>query len=689
LRLLFGAHSDSKKEEVYMRKVCAFLSASLCLSLVTAAKAQAPAADMFKDVPSDHWAYQAVENLRKAGIVIGYPDGYFRGKRTLTRYEFAVALDRALAELDKRIKGLPTTPRDITPQKGDKGDKGDKGEPGPPGPPGVTPEELANLRRLATEFRDELAALGNNMRAVMARLDQLAKEIADLRARIDRMPVIGGNVFAGFRGDIANGNYVDHDGYVNPLGSDQAVVHAYRLTVDANIPGGGTVSAGITADNYKNFRNGNIAQVGPRPQGLNLGPVTGHNSGSLTSAVAGDTYLDTLEIKAPFSGIGRNSALTVGRIPQRLGRLVLWRPDTDTYFNVPWLEDGNYRIDGARLTTNFGSVGVEAFGGQFKSVQGTNMGPWNSPLAGTAIDPGGTRIFEFNAKPIGQPTLGQMTVTEAVGVSAGIGLRQLLQGGHLRVSAMETEGTGGGGFTGVEVLGADADLRLSDRITLTGDWGKTITHTGRTRTVWPHFNNAFNAALGFGFGNINISAGYRYIDPHFYAPGYWGRIGNWLNPTNVQGPTGRLAWDMGALTINLGGDWYQAARDRGSRGGMGADDQIVRALAGIRWNLSRVLNVSADWEGVYWTIEGAHSVTPAGGAPSLTTPATVGGSKFIVHPTEHYVTLGAGYNLTTSTLLKLMYQIGAYDGHNLLLGAPGIGPRYSFNVVAGQVAVKF
>jgi hypothetical protein len=497
------------------------------------------------------------------------------------------------------------------------------------------------------------------------------------------MPKIGGNAFLGFRGDIFNGNYVDKNGLVNPLGSEQqAVVHALRLTVDANVAGGAQVHAGLTSGNFKNYQGGNIAQIGPRPQGLNFAPVAGHSSNSRSSVVPGDTYLDTLEVRTPFSGIGRNSNLTIGRLAHRLGRLVLWRPDTDTYFQVPWLDDGNYRIDGARLRTNFGSVGVEAFAGQFDSVQGTNGGPWNSPLAGTAIDPGGTRIFEFNAKPIGQPTLGQMTVNEVVGVSADLNVR-LLEGGHVRLSALETEGMGGSGFTGVHVFGADLDLRLSDRFTLTGDWGKTITHTGRTRTVFPHFNNAFNAALGFGIGALDISAGYRYVDPHFYSPGYWGRIGNWLNPTNIQGPTARIAWDMGNLDLTFGGDFFNAARNRSAVGGMGEDDRIIRALAGVRWNLSRSFQVTADWEGVYWHLEGAHSVTP-GGAPSLTTPASLN-----VNPTEHYITLGTGYNLTSNTMLRLLYQIGAFDGHGLLLGAPGVGPRYSFNVVTGQVAVRF
>jgi hypothetical protein len=59
-----------------------------------AAAQQGP--DQFKDLDERHWAYQSVENLRAKNIMIGTPDGYFRGKKTLTRYEFAVALDRLL-----------------------------------------------------------------------------------------------------------------------------------------------------------------------------------------------------------------------------------------------------------------------------------------------------------------------------------------------------------------------------------------------------------------------------------------------------------------------------------------------------------------------------------------------------------------------------------------------------------------
>ena len=65
---------------------------------------------VFPDVPENHWAYVMVQDLAYKGIVVGYPDGNFSGDRTLTRYEFAVALDRAISagymnpELGRAIK---------------------------------------------------------------------------------------------------------------------------------------------------------------------------------------------------------------------------------------------------------------------------------------------------------------------------------------------------------------------------------------------------------------------------------------------------------------------------------------------------------------------------------------------------------------------------------------------------------
>ena len=51
---------------------------------------------MFPDVPENHWAYEYVEGLQKAGVIEGYPSGNFDGDRVCTRYEFAAMLFRAL-----------------------------------------------------------------------------------------------------------------------------------------------------------------------------------------------------------------------------------------------------------------------------------------------------------------------------------------------------------------------------------------------------------------------------------------------------------------------------------------------------------------------------------------------------------------------------------------------------------------
>ena len=61
----------------------------------------------FPDVPRNHWAYQYISQLAGNGILIGYPDGTFKGDVKMTRYEFATMLYRALqngAPIDDNMK---------------------------------------------------------------------------------------------------------------------------------------------------------------------------------------------------------------------------------------------------------------------------------------------------------------------------------------------------------------------------------------------------------------------------------------------------------------------------------------------------------------------------------------------------------------------------------------------------------
>lgn len=645
-----------------MRKVLTFLSASLVVVLAMPALAQQ--AEPFRDVPTDHWAYQAVESLREKGIVIGYPDGYFRGKRTLTRYEFAVALDRAL-------KAIPAGPAGEPGPAGPAGAVGPAGPAGEQGPPGVTPEELANFRKLAEEFRNELTALGNRVSDINRKLDALAKEVADLAATVRGMPKVYGGAFVGVRSDRANTSYVDADGrpfyvdkYDDYKGSSRywwksddlrkapAVVHYFDLGVQANIPGGAILNAELTSNNYKGYVDNDFAY--PRP---------------IVRTAPADTYIDKLEITAPFANVGRDSKFVIGRYHYNVSPLTLWRPDFDTYFNVPFVDDGKFRIDGARLATNFGSVSLDAFGGTLDTVQGVRGGgdwAFNVPVVGADTPP----IFE-DGKPTGVASQGQTIAERLAGVSLGMGLRQF-QGGHLRATAIQTWSDTGGKFNGTTTLGADASLKLAERFNLRAEYSRVATQLNDER-VNDRENSAVTADLDWAGGPLSLGVGYRYIDPLFYSAGFWGRIGNWVNPTNIQGPVVRAAYTLAPnLSLNVGGDFYTGARNRGGIGGMTREDEINRVLAGVKWGPGKGIFLSADWEGVYYAVDLASHDMGTGR----------------VHPVEHYVNLGLGYHLTSNTLLKVGYQFGRYDGHDLL--STDLGPiKYNFNVLTGQVAVKF
>ncbi|MDK8285936.1 S-layer homology domain-containing protein [Dialister micraerophilus] len=75
--------------EAQMAKMQGFIGALTGVDTQTA---------MFPDVPENHWAYEYVKGLCEKGIIKGYPDGNFNGNRSMTRYEFAAMLYRALAK---------------------------------------------------------------------------------------------------------------------------------------------------------------------------------------------------------------------------------------------------------------------------------------------------------------------------------------------------------------------------------------------------------------------------------------------------------------------------------------------------------------------------------------------------------------------------------------------------------------
>lgn len=60
-------------------------------------------AQSFPDIPAGHWAADAVEEIADLGIVIGFPDGTFRGNEAFTRYQSALVVSRLLAVIDANM----------------------------------------------------------------------------------------------------------------------------------------------------------------------------------------------------------------------------------------------------------------------------------------------------------------------------------------------------------------------------------------------------------------------------------------------------------------------------------------------------------------------------------------------------------------------------------------------------------
>lgn len=103
----------------------------------------ADGADSFSDVPQGHWAYDALDYLAKDGVIDGMGDGTFQGNRTMTRYEMASIVAKAM-------------------QKG-----------------GLGVGDQAVLEKLEKEYGTELAAL-------KGQVDQNTKDINDLKNGVGR-----------------------------------------------------------------------------------------------------------------------------------------------------------------------------------------------------------------------------------------------------------------------------------------------------------------------------------------------------------------------------------------------------------------------------------------------------------------------------------------------------------------------
>lgn len=110
--------------------------------------AQVTSVSQLSDVLPTDWAYQALQSLvERYGCIAGYPDGTYRGRNFLTRYEFAAGLNACMDRISELVDQATAD--------------------------AVSRDDLATLQRLADEFAAELATLRGRVDALEARIGEL------------------------------------------------------------------------------------------------------------------------------------------------------------------------------------------------------------------------------------------------------------------------------------------------------------------------------------------------------------------------------------------------------------------------------------------------------------------------------------------------------------------------------------
>ncbi|MHB9038641.1 MAG: S-layer homology domain-containing protein [Armatimonadota bacterium] len=643
-------------------KTITFVLVALALVCVAPAFAQGP----FTDVPTDHWAYDAVNQLQKDGIIIGYPDGTFGGKRTITRYEFGVALARladyipglippggkaglSQADLDKALAGyakkseIPTVPTLSNL---------------------ATKSDVDAIRKLVDEFRDELAALGVDVDALKRDVAALACRVDIIEAEMKRVKITGNaNVFAitDMNNSAGNVTAADLDNRDIPttanLGNSIGVVRDLDLNIVGRVSCATTVNATINYGNYLNY----VRYVDDYIDGVR---PTSKNS----PAQAGKDFVDAFFPYYAYinAGMGKGN-LSVGRFPIAFTPYTLKKIDVDAYTNILKTDDGYYPMDGISLANNFGGVDVTLFAAKNDE---------NDYLVNGLTGQPNNKIGTFNQ--VGGHAVGGLTglITQSAGFRGVVGIPWSGKLGLTYYQAwtdatVDNNGVGADqNWDQARVYGADLAIPFGI-FNFTGSYTQSNTLAASHAVVSDITNDgtAWDGAFGAMFGKLGASAGYKSIGSNFAAAGAWDKIGHWANPVNVKGPYADFTYPiMPNINIVLNGE-YLTVIDPSSWTGNTAltrDDTIVKAEGGLQWGISKSNSLALGYQWVKFT---------PGSQNALADNDAI----------ESYLTIGWAHQVNPDAVIKIGYQFINWNNDN----PAGTNFVYGDSYRAGLGVVQF
>ena len=591
-------------------------------------------AQEFPDVPPDHWAYQAVQELVNAGIIQGYPDGTYGGKRAMTRYEFAEAAAKMIPYIEEQCGTI----------KGEKGEPGAAGPAGPAGPPGVTPEQLAAMQKLIDEFKDELAALGVDVEALRRDVAALCERVAALEDEVARVKITGAlNPYA--RGEVQNDNRVrdidardlaqvspsptDRD---NPL-ANSAFFNDFDLNIKGRVSENASINATLNVGDYLNWvleRNGNL-----------------DDSNDLETFTPWALNFDAA---ACLPLLGR-SHIVIGRLPFQLTPFTLKFVDPD-YYNVNWkLDNGDYVFDGGTALFNWGKMSLTLFAAK----------------NGVVCDAGELNDNLMSANWLLADDNDGLFMSQFAGARAVIGTGL---NGNLGLTWYEAGVDWGGSDGRANVFGADLNLMPGNfafnaeyaNIQANDEFKSAFGEIDEEPSAWKAKLTYCPSRLGIGFGYIDVGEGFR-------TPGYWLRTGQAVNLTNIKGWLADLTYafsDRFSFVASgqflqpkdtTGGLFARTAIEQGPEiaTGAGGLDEVTYWRAGLKYGLTSANSLDLGWEEANWKAVGAGTTTTK----------------------ERYYDIGIGHSFNANSSMRLLYQIidfqsGTFDPYGLPDGRGGV-----------------
>ena len=712
------------------------LKASSVAVLSLAALSAAPMAfaqgGPFADVPTDHWAYGSVDKLQKDGIVIGYPDGTYGGKRSMTRYEFAVAIARLLDKVQAPAAaqgGLTRADLDAYALKSDLAAKANQAD-------------LDALRSLVNEFQQELTTLGVDLEAVKKRLDALEGRVRAIENELKRVQ-IGGAVNLMARGNNRGGSssVVDNDGYEVTGGrgsrggilADARVLHDVDVNIKARLSNTATAETVLNFGNYLPFLNSITSYSGARS---NRAGFSGTLAGTPVFFAGQQVNQDQQQtvykamLTAPIS-IPRLGGidLSIGRVPIQFTPYTLKLIDTDAYFFNTKTDLGDIPVDGIKGSGKLGPVSVTGFAAKTDPIKyQSNLA---SPITGTLGNYGlyagaghgsylhlnstgtaATGGFQGGASPRtdlnGAPTLtgnrpvksgvnpgfyggnGAMAVEQAAGVRATFGTSKFgtIGGTYIAFAGTDAQtflGTPGNiptiadrqNFDRVFLYSGDINVNIAG-IAVIGSYTQTNTAGTRfnsngtvdtkTRTKTDDENYAWDIGGTFTRGAFGLNGGYKEVRAFFGAPGYWDKLGSYTNPTDIRGPYVKGSYAFSPTFALEVGGKFY--KGTGKRVGEG----------GLNSD-DKITNFKA---GLKYGLTGASNID-AGIEQTEYDVQKTGTNNGRGKPKELFYNIGYGYSFNPATSFKVLYQIINYrdnnTGFDTVNGRGGVG--------AAQFSVKF